>query len=106
MTIKSIESEFREIGGKERLLRKNKPTPLKGSLKGGDPPSTFPYLFSSELKEGNVNLRVWVDWTTPQGLKERTLAYDSTVTISEPPTRWLDPQLCALLCSVRLPPRH
>ncbi|KAI9620460.1 hypothetical protein H4Q26_013672 [Puccinia striiformis f. sp. tritici PST-130] len=68
MRIHRVWNEFREVGGKERLLK----------------------------KEGDIGLRIWVEWSGPKGKKHQSMAYDSTVTIQEPPTRWFDPQLILL----------
>lgn len=95
MRIHSAWNEFREIGGKERLLRKGNPTPSKRTVAPATN-TTIPYFFSAEQKEGNLNLRVWVEWSGPKTKKHRTMAYDSTITIQEPPTRWFDPQLIFL----------
>ncbi|KAG0149236.1 hypothetical protein CROQUDRAFT_653801 [Cronartium quercuum f. sp. fusiforme G11] len=97
LRIHSVWNEFRELGGKEKLLRKGNPTPSKRTLPPNPQPYTLPYYFSAEQREGNLNLKIWVEWSPVNSRKkERTLAYDSTVTITEPPTRWFDPQLILL----------
>lgn len=97
LRIHSVWNEFRELGGKEKLLRKGNPTPSKRTLPPNTQPYSIPYHFSAEQREGNLNLKIWVEWSAVNSRKkERTLAYDSTVTITEPPTRWFDPQLILL----------
>ncbi|OAV96882.1 hypothetical protein PTTG_12476 [Puccinia triticina 1-1 BBBD Race 1] len=96
MRIHQVWNEFREIGGKERLLRKGVPVPSKRTLPPKIEPYIIPYMFSAEEREGNIGLRIWVEWSGPTGKKHRSIAYDSTVTIQEPPTRWFDPQLILL----------
>ncbi|KAG8912913.1 hypothetical protein FRC00_003499, partial [Tulasnella sp. 408] len=51
----------------------------------------LPYNFYSEHKPKEVNLKVWVDYDsgTPSGL-HRVIAYDSIVTIVEPPASFFD----------------
>ncbi|KAA1117018.1 hypothetical protein PGTUg99_034127 [Puccinia graminis f. sp. tritici] len=93
MRIHQVWNEFREIGGKERLLRKGAPVPSKRTLPPKIEPYIIPYMFSAEEREGNIGLRIWVEWSGPKGKKHQSIAYDSTVTIQEPPTRWFDPQL-------------
>ncbi|KAH9812865.1 hypothetical protein DFH28DRAFT_978156 [Melampsora americana] len=97
LRIHSVWNEFRELGGKEKLLRRGNPTPSKRTLPPNSQPYNIPYHFSAEQREGNLNLKIWVEWSAVNSRKkERTLAYDSTVTITEPPTRWFDPQLIFL----------
>jgi len=96
MRIHQVWNEFREIGGKERLLRKGVPVPSKRLLPPKLEPYIIPFMFNAEEREGNLGLRVWVEWSGPQGKKHRSMAYDSTITIKEPPTRWFDPQLIML----------
>ncbi|EFP87718.1 hypothetical protein PGT21_025567 [Puccinia graminis f. sp. tritici] len=96
MRIHQVWNEFREIGGKERLLRKGAPVPSKRTLPPKIEPYIIPYMFSAEEREGNIGLRIWVEWSGPKGKKHQSIAYDSTVTIQEPPTRWFDPQLILL----------
>lgn len=96
MRIHQVWNEFREIGGKERLLRKGVPVPSKRTLPPKIEPYVIPFLFNAEEREGNIGLRIWVEWSGPKGKKYQAMAYDSTVTIQEPPTRWFDPQLILL----------
>uniref|UniRef100_A0A0S1MJ49 Signal sequence receptor subunit alpha n=1 Tax=Phakopsora pachyrhizi TaxID=170000 RepID=A0A0S1MJ49_PHAPC len=65
-------------------------------LAPGSNPYKIPYFFNSEQREGDVKLKIWVEWGGTKGRKFQTVAYDSTVTIKEPPTRWFDPQLILL----------
>ncbi|KAI8461616.1 hypothetical protein BY996DRAFT_6654048 [Phakopsora pachyrhizi] len=96
MRIYQVWNEYREIGGKEKLIRKSNPTPSKRTLAPGSNPYKIPYFFNSEQREGDVKLKIWVEWGGTKGRKFQTVAYDSTVTIKEPPTRWFDPQLILL----------
>ncbi|KAA1136366.1 hypothetical protein PGTUg99_028195 [Puccinia graminis f. sp. tritici] len=72
------------------------PVPSKRTLPPKIEPYIIPYMFSAEEREGNIGLRIWVEWSGPKGKKHQSIAYDSTVTIQEPPTRWFDPQLILL----------
>ncbi|POW07754.1 hypothetical protein PSHT_09817 [Puccinia striiformis] len=96
MRIHRVWNEFREVGGKERLLKKGVPLPSKRTLPPKIEPYVIPYMFSAEEREGDIGLRIWVEWSGPKGKKHQSMAYDSTVTIQEPPTRWFDPQLILL----------
>jgi len=53
--------------------------------------TTLPYQFHSELKSGDIRLRIWVDHTIEgSDTKHRVEAFDSVVTIVEPPVSFLD----------------
>jgi len=43
----------------------------------------IPYVFFSEFKPGDLRLNVWIEYSAA-GVKHRTVAYDSVVTIVEP----------------------
>ncbi|MBW0460597.1 hypothetical protein O181_000312 [Austropuccinia psidii MF-1] len=103
MRIHQVWNEYREIGGKERILKRSTPFASKHMLAPKFEPYVIPYHFNSEQKEGDIGLKIWIEWSGPKGPKHKSLAYDSTVTIREPPTRWFDPQLILLyviLCSM------
>ncbi|KIO17104.1 hypothetical protein M407DRAFT_246850 [Tulasnella calospora MUT 4182] len=53
--------------------------------------TVLPYNFYSEHKPKEVNLKIWVDYDsgTPSGL-HRVMAYDSVVSIVEPPASFFD----------------
>jgi len=53
--------------------------------------TVLPYTFYSEYKPREVQLKLWVDYDSgaPEGL-QRTVAYDSVVTIVEPPASLFD----------------
>jgi hypothetical protein len=78
------------------FLLQGVPIPSKRLLPPKLEPYIIPYMLNAEEREGNVGLRIWVEWSGPKGKKHRSMAYDSTVTIQEPPTRWFDPQLYVL----------
>jgi len=53
--------------------------------------TTLPYRFHSEQKPRDVNLKIWVTYDdgSPSGV-HRVIAYDSNVTIVEPPASFFD----------------
>lgn len=98
LSIDSISGAFRETQGKERHLANT--TASKYSLvlpPNSVVPVDVPYRFYSELRPQDVGFVVYVDYSDTADLKKekhRTVAYDGSATIREPPSSWFDLQLC------------
>jgi len=100
ISIDSISGAFRETAGKERHLANT--TASKYSLvlpPNSVVPVDVPYRFYSELRPQDVGFVVYVDYSDTADLKKekhRTIAYDGSATIREPPSSWFDLQLLLL----------
>ncbi|GAA5919421.1 hypothetical protein JCM6882_006018 [Rhodosporidiobolus microsporus] len=91
-----VRGEFREAGGKERVLRKTSALPLRQPVPAGQKSPLIPYRFASENKVGEVGLRVFVDYLDGSKKKQSVLAYDDVVNVVEPPTSWFDLELLSV----------
>jgi len=95
-TVTSIYGSYYELGGRERALRNTTALPLKLPVGPSSKTPTIPYTLTCENKPGQVGLRLWVDWLDGAGTRHVQLAYDSTVTVVEPPVSFLDIQLLSV----------
>ncbi|GAA6039552.1 hypothetical protein JCM8097_008385 [Rhodosporidiobolus ruineniae] len=96
LVVTGVRGEFREVGGKERTLRKTNILTLRQPVSPGTKSPLIPYRFHSENKIGDVGLRVFVDFLDSGKKKHSTLAFDDVVNVVEPPTSWFDLQLLSV----------
>ncbi|GAA5895466.1 hypothetical protein JCM8208_005242 [Rhodotorula glutinis] len=96
VTVTRIRGQFREAHGRERALRNTTVMPLGLPVGPGQKSPLLPYKFFSENKQGDVGLRVWVDYLDNTRRTHSVLGYDSTVTVVEPKGSWFDLELLFL----------
>ncbi|GAA5834336.1 hypothetical protein JCM11251_007962 [Rhodosporidiobolus azoricus] len=96
VTITGVRGEFREVGGKERVLRKTNALPLRQPVPAGQKSPLIPYKFASENKVGEVGLRVHVDYLDGSKKKQSVVAYDDVVNVVEPEGSWFDLELLSV----------
>ncbi|KPV73129.1 uncharacterized protein RHOBADRAFT_65485 [Rhodotorula graminis WP1] len=96
VTVTRIRGQFREAHGRERALRNTTVMPLGLPVGPGQKSPLLPYKFFSENKQGDVGLRVWIDFIDSTRRQHTVLGYDSTVTVVEPKGSWFDLELLFL----------
>ncbi|GAA5987021.1 hypothetical protein JCM11641_004421 [Rhodosporidiobolus odoratus] len=96
VVVTGIRGEFREVGGKERVIRQTTAIQLRQPVPGMQKSPIMPYKFFSENKIGEVGLRVTVDYLDAGNKPHSYVAFDDVVNVIEPPARWFDFELLSV----------
>ncbi|KEI39839.1 uncharacterized protein L969DRAFT_93679 [Mixia osmundae IAM 14324] len=93
LLVQSVHGSFREMSGKERVLRNTTKAVYKAALPS-EQPVPIVYQFHSEFKPQDLNFQIYVTYIDKKTYVQKVPV--GIVQITEPKGSWLDPQLLFL----------